>query len=240
MLFYKAEDLKADGYDSFIKLVQKEVNNWNGIIWPILGAFFYCFLFPWFRNRIIAVQARWQAEGSRMKLKYSEGGKVPIENYLVLKKDLKDHISQLEEATKEEIATRLEIKKYKDDIKKLDDTNSEYVKTWTDFRQDIFLLKGLWEFKFLDGEKLIEKSDWILDGSSAIRKTDSAHFGVSYFLFNPISNEICMFFKSNTENVESMFFILEVKRKFDKLSGTINSKQKINAFKKGIMTSFSD
>lgn len=57
LIFYSFDDLKADGYKSFNDLILHSVDTAHGIIYPLLCALAYCFIFPLVKNVLLATNA---------------------------------------------------------------------------------------------------------------------------------------------------------------------------------------
>lgn len=87
LMKYSIQDLGKDGFNSFIDLVRRGTSNWTLYWGPLISATAYTFLFPPFRNCVLAFQAWAKKWGTGWNLRISKGGKVPVEKYLGLRSD---------------------------------------------------------------------------------------------------------------------------------------------------------
>lgn len=59
LTMYKTEELRLDGYVSYVETIQKKTSTWKSIWKPLLCAVGYTFLYPFIRNFIYFFAANW-------------------------------------------------------------------------------------------------------------------------------------------------------------------------------------
>jgi hypothetical protein len=132
LIFYKQEELKLDNFKSFSDVIIKSTSLWSTFIGPLLISLFYVFLFPYFRNLIMEVQAKYKTAGNKKVLKATDTAHIPVSRYVLLRqkyltsiKEFADFVSQDKEYEEENIELKLQIKQHNADILKLNALNAD-------------------------------------------------------------------------------------------------------------------
>lgn len=102
IIFYGNETLAIDGFKSKIDLIQKTYSPWYCIWLPLFSAITYILLIPVFKNLMQAYNTWKKRWGTKLSLKISKGGFVPIESYVKLSDKLEDEKKRLAEQIRKE------------------------------------------------------------------------------------------------------------------------------------------
>ena len=85
LIFYEPVDLKADGFDSYFKMIKGYYDNMNMIVYPTVVSLFYTFVFPYITARIKLIHANITAKNESDILKGAKGGQMPVMKYIKLR-----------------------------------------------------------------------------------------------------------------------------------------------------------
>jgi hypothetical protein len=102
LLFYKIDDLKLDGYNSYDDLINRNINLNNSLSWPLSIALFYTFIFPIIKNVILAFSAWVKRWGTDWTLNIAKTGSISVARYIQLKEQYTKLISEFVMITKSE------------------------------------------------------------------------------------------------------------------------------------------
>jgi hypothetical protein len=80
--FYKQNELKSDGYNSYLDLIHKEDNLKHFLWFPLVFAICYTIFFPLIKIGILAIGAAADTWGVKLNLWITKSYNVPIEVYL--------------------------------------------------------------------------------------------------------------------------------------------------------------
>jgi hypothetical protein len=95
LIFYKQSDLKSDYYLSYLDFIEVNGSWWRCFWAPTLSGLTYTFIFPAFRNVILATSAWYKTWGTDWNLKISKAGQVPVTKYISLRKKYQDRTLEL-------------------------------------------------------------------------------------------------------------------------------------------------
>ena len=82
LIFYKNEDLKKDGYNSYLDLIRSHESVGYFVLLPLAWALFYTFGFPYFKNFIIEFGVKLDTASDEKNRKVSKARTVSIERFL--------------------------------------------------------------------------------------------------------------------------------------------------------------
>jgi len=153
LVIYKMPELKADGYHSYMDMVNHNINTLNVIVIPLLIALGYVFIYPLIRNAVTAFQTWTTSWGTNWELKVSRASHVPIEKYIELKKHTDGEIETLADIIKQQNGALTENDRQKAEIEKLIEERNEVrrdLETWKSVT-DSKVLHGDWEQSFSPG-----------------------------------------------------------------------------------------
>jgi hypothetical protein len=153
LVIYKMPELKADGYHSYMDMVNHNINTLNVIFLPLLIALAYVFIYPPVRNAVTAFQTWTTSWGPNWELKVSGASHIPIEKYIELKKHTDGQIEILANIIKQQNGALTENDRQKNEIEKLIEERNEVRKdldTWKSVT-DPTVLHGDWEQSFSPG-----------------------------------------------------------------------------------------
>ncbi|WDF54160.1 hypothetical protein [Mucilaginibacter sp. KACC 22063] len=105
LIFYKQSDLKLDHYHSYLEFIKFNSGIWRTLWEPILFALAYTFIYPFFKNFILAATAWFKQWGGTWSLKLSKRGVVPTIKYIGLKEKYDISIDKLSKLINEESET---------------------------------------------------------------------------------------------------------------------------------------
>lgn len=155
LFFYSNAELKVDGYNSYIDFVSKNLTGINTIWKPASVALAYTFIFPFFRNCIIAFHSWIKAWGNSWSLSLSKTSKISISKYVELREIYQARTSLLQEVLDKEGAYLKEYEEEKNKVLKLtSDKNEAFneLQKWKSLN-DSTQLNGDWEIRYLDDER---------------------------------------------------------------------------------------
>jgi len=153
LLIYKMPELKADGYHSYMDMINHNINSMSVIFLPLLIALGYVFIYPLIRNTVTAFQTWTTSWGTNWELKVSGASHVPIEKYIELKEHTDGQIETLAGIIKQQNGAIAENDRQKQEIEKLIEERNEVrieLDTWKSVT-DSKVLFGDWEQSFLPG-----------------------------------------------------------------------------------------
>jgi hypothetical protein len=95
LIFYKQSDLKSDYYLSYLDFIQVNGSLLKCFWAPVISGLAYTFIFPAFRNVILAASAWYKTWGTDWNLKISKAGQIPVTKYISLRKEYQDRTLEL-------------------------------------------------------------------------------------------------------------------------------------------------
>ena len=203
LFFYKINDIKLDGYNSYIDLISKNISVSNTLLKPLLIALLYTFIFPFIRNIILGFNSWIKAWGNTWNLKISKSSKVSIGKYIELREIYQKRTLLLENILEKE-------SKYLTENEELRNTNLQLSAQFNSTNEELQKLKSLNDPRVLDGsweysyklavpnEKYIEKV-FILSGRISFPDNPSQKTEIRNFFYNPSTNQMS-FIGVNSEN----------------------------------------
>ena len=224
ILFYKQQDLKRDGYSSYLDLIHKHSNWFHMLVLPFLAALFYTFIFPYFKSVIILHRAKVNLTESN-NLKTVQGtALIPLDDHLKIQQSLVDKLDIINKLTitqsesineitslrTEKIDLVINNRNFKNEIEynKSKESQRQY------FSKNSFL-SGKWKVSGTEGEDLIV---WEFLNSNVV--INSKIYSIKNIVSDPISNRIS-FMLSDTNKKESeridIFYLFEVTTKYESL-----------------------
>lgn len=155
LLFYNNQELKIDGYSSYIDFISKNLTGLNPFWLPLMVAILYTLVFPFIRNCILAFNSWIRAWGSRWILKLSKTGKIPVYKYVELREIYQKRTNLLEEVIEKESTY---FKQYEQERNKVLELANERNNLLLDIEKwkrinDVSQLNGEWEIHYLPKEE---------------------------------------------------------------------------------------
>ncbi len=230
LIFYNAEDLKADGYNSFIQLLKGEVVPPQSFWLPLGSAFLYCLVFPALRNGIIAAQSWYKSWGSELELKYTKGV-VSISKYLILRQNLEKRTETLEKVLSLETKTQEDFENLRSEKLQLQGNVTRLQKEIADWKKDTSMLNGDWRISGVDynnnvpnknpNEIIIQNNSVFTEGNRTQSIAD-----IENFHFNPETSILFFVYHPTNENTLGRtldeYFFLQPNETLNKLEGRSN------------------
>ena len=155
LFFYDNNELKVDGYNSYLDFVSKNLSSSNTIWKPLGAALIYTFIFPFIRNCILAFNSWIKAWGNVWNLSLSKTSKVSIAKYVQLREVYQRRTSLLEEVLEKE-GTYL--REYEEERNKVLQLTNEKNETFSELQKwktinDVTQLNGEWEIHYPDSDR---------------------------------------------------------------------------------------
>lgn len=155
LFFYDNNELKVDGYSSYLDFISRNLINSNTIWKPLGAALIYTFIFPFIRNFILAFNSWIKAWGNVWNLSLSKTSKVSISKYMELREVYQKRTSLLEDVLEKEGAY---IKEYEEERNKVlqltndKNANLKELQKWQTIN-DVTQLNGEWEMHYPNSER---------------------------------------------------------------------------------------
>jgi hypothetical protein len=102
LIFYKVHELKIDGYNSYLDLILCNSSTWKFFWLPLFSALGYTFLFPFFKNIILAFGVWMDTWGGNLNLVLSKNKKIPVDEFLKIKADYSTALEKVVSYSKSE------------------------------------------------------------------------------------------------------------------------------------------
>lgn len=195
LFFYSQNDLRNQGYSSYINFIEKNTTVTSNVISPTIAAFLYTFIYPIFRNVVITFNSWVKSWGSRWSISVGKGAKISVEKYIRLRETYEERTMILEKVIADESETRAKYEEIKNELElnkveknKLD---SE-VRKWDEATQ-VNQLNGFWELKYIS-KNTVYRID-ISNGIITFRDTQphrGNNFQIRNFYRAPDSNQISL------------------------------------------------
>jgi hypothetical protein len=146
LLFYKIDELKLDGYNSYKDLIRKNYSVENYLGKPALAAIIYTFGYPFLRNCILAFDAWIKSWGSIWRLKSSKDGKISVTQYMKLKHNYEERTRQLENVIEKEMVYLNKTVQLNDRVNELTEQNNNILEELNRCKSthDVTILDGEW------------------------------------------------------------------------------------------------
>lgn len=239
LLFYDIEELKIDGYKSYLNLIETTVNVQRTFLLPLVGAITYTIVFPFIRNLISAFNAWTTSWGESWVLNISNSGKISVTKYLALRSANDQKSKALEEVLSKESSIIAENTELRNEISELNRKNqslSEVLKEWQT-ATDSSPLNGEWEYSSINStrdRKIIKIS--IIGGAITDYENQSENKQTILTYYKPpFENRLVLIIESYTDdrsmNKIYKYLSLTIMDDFKFLQGTINYKDRVE-FKK--------
>ncbi len=195
LVFYDLNELKIDGYISYIDMVQKMYSFFYFFLLPIIFALAYCFLYPILKNLILIAQTYFDSKGVSIALNVSKDEKISIQKYYELKEEIKNKNLQLQEMINEESfyhQENIELKKQLENLKIEVNEAGRLLKVWQE-SQNANRLNGRWEIEYKDEyskHDITFKSNKIKVNSSLKKSFIHDHLFIDFIFLNPADSTI--------------------------------------------------
>lgn len=192
LIFYKNDELKKDGYDSYLDLIHCNSNTWHFFWLPLFSAIIYTFIFPFIKNLILAFGAWINTWGTNWNLKISKTQHVSTAKYLEYKIKYENAIGEISKYVNEEdnLNTKLkEAYKEKEDIsnefktfKIESETNSKFYQTQLAIKdEEIKTWQTINSLDGLDGEWYLKiTKGMIINGSKQTPDIDEYNLSIQH------------------------------------------------------------
>jgi hypothetical protein len=229
LFFYNTESLKIDGYKSYIDLIASKYSSWNYIVYPLLLAFAYTFIFPFLRNGILAFQAWIRTWGNDLNLKISRKGKVPTERFVQLRKKYLEQTKTLEQVFAEEGRYVEENKELNLEKTKLTTQNNSLSADLSNWRSmnDVNVLYGEWDYLFKPSEndlgtnyRLSIMSGQIHMYADASKSKKIEVYNIQDFFCNPMARRLCFVLSPFSDGKRKILHNLTYPNGIAELTGT--------------------
>lgn len=156
LIFYKIDQLRLDGYNSYIDLITKNYSLIDYLCLPGSGAILYTFGYPFLKNWILTFDAWIKSWGSISRLKRSREGMISVTKYMKLRHGYEERIKAVEEVLGKEMVYINQTVALRDEVKKLTEEKielSQQLQSWQ-FMHDVTTLDGKWNFVYTRSNKI--------------------------------------------------------------------------------------
>lgn len=216
LLFEDVKELEAHGYYSHLQFIQAKLNWSKGLVHPLLSSVIYTFVFPFVRNGISIFNAWINRWGSHYTLNISKKGKISLEKYIDIKKELDYQLSNLEQTIIKEASYLKENTQLKKDIDLLKDDFENISKS-----RNPILIDGFWRYEYpvsansrQIGYLRIEKG-YIFKTDGSKRYETTIISKIALFNFQNHNNNIQMVSMPSSSNLDPKHIILNGIQYFD-------------------------
>lgn len=109
LFFLNREEITARRFRDVLEYLYA-VTSWTTLIlWPLVSALAYSFLFPWFKNLVLWVQAKSITASNKSLNEVAKGHVIPVNQYLELEENLEEQKNKYEKAISLRSQLELEI-----------------------------------------------------------------------------------------------------------------------------------
>lgn len=234
LLFYKNEQLKIDGYSSFIDLISKSHNNKNFLMYPILIALLYTFGFPLFKNLISAFNHWVNAWGINWNMRISKSRTISIEKYMQLRNTYEDRTALLEDIVKKESILINQNEEFTNQILELKTANNslaQRLKEWA-FVNNPQVLDGRWRYSYTTPtNKELVIYEVQIQGNQFEIIDLSKKMNIQNF-YNHLEGNTISFMLQNSKNDYEFFNFRKIDNDLDVLRGTTNRNKEVELLKR--------
>jgi hypothetical protein len=237
LMFLDKTELYARGVRDQVDFVSQALNWGNGLFWPLGGALFYCFVYPWFRDQIKIVHAKRLTKTTKKLNRVASSYPVPMRKYAAKVAEVNNLTQTLSTLMNKENEVHDEnaqlVKELADTKNRLRESSQQVEKWEASSRSSI--LDGNWEVKSIVGEI----GDISIKGKQVIGKITysqgkivSTKNEIKNFIYNQGSKLIYMELAAqNAGPVPTIFLVLKVNDDFTLLEGKLNNVEFVTFFK---------
>jgi len=108
LIFYKKADLRPE-YTSYLDVINKNIDGLNMVYIPLVIAFGYTFVFPYFKNYVSIFLAKRSLEADQKISENAKGTRIPIERYVKVQTEYAQQKIELAKIIDDEDNSRKEI-----------------------------------------------------------------------------------------------------------------------------------
>jgi hypothetical protein len=197
LLRFNHADLNREGYDTFFQFVPAVVTSQSGLWYPLSAAIGYSFLYPAFKNLIIAwheFTAKW---GSKLNLKASKNKWVSIDRYMILRQQVDKSLEDLQELVNTESITR-------GNNLTLSNELTELRKSLTIWRTGPQILNGVWKPTHDIAAPSFQNNRLEFRNGSVLLRQETGDIKIGYiqfFAFNGDTSEMGLFIAPSNKTV---------------------------------------
>ncbi|MDR6565450.1 hypothetical protein [Chitinophaga ginsengisegetis] len=202
LLFYNFDELKADGYISYIKLIQQKVTTVSGVYLPLFMALFYTFGFTYIRIYISAYITYIRTLSTTKNLGISGTGRIATEKFIKLQaqtKELNDRYSDLINSESEIFTLNQQLQSQVTTLTHNDTLNKTQIESLKQSnieetaKHSLSILEGYWNYKIYFQEISNEIRIYIKDDAIFQVSNDGSKkriFTITNYFYNPVRKEI--------------------------------------------------
>jgi hypothetical protein len=236
LFFYENNELKVDGYTSYLDFLSKHLMS-SDIVWkPLSAALIYTFIFPFVRNCILAFNSWTRSWGNVWNLSISKTSTVSVAKYIQLREVYQKRTSLLEEVLEEEGAY---LRQYEEERNKVLHLTKEKNENLSELQQwqiinDVTQLNGEWEFQYSESESPVIYRIRITNGIMEFLDTPppnkNGQTTIRSFVRRPYSTFLTFttFFEDENRKRSYHFFQLDIVDNMQILRGVEDDKLKID------------
>lgn len=198
LLFFDNEILKQSGYRTYNDLIDAKQDNLKMLLYPVLSACFYVFVFPYLRNFINQFLASRKMENENKILENSKKSSVKLERYIDLLRELEEQQKMVGEIYSEQKKDLEKMATLQTDLSKEKKANNELRQQCNEADQvhqsyknnTIYpnVLGGKWRATFNEGEETKTES-WVISGDD-IYAHEEKEMKIREYLYNPATNQV--------------------------------------------------
>jgi hypothetical protein len=221
LLFYKSDQLKADGYFSYIHLIKSETDISNFLWHPLLCSLAYVFIFP-FIKLIISAFGTWiTSKNTDWNLRISKEGKMPVDKYIKLRELYDKRTKILEEVMEKEtnfVKENESLMNEKFHLQRQYNDAFEELKKVRSFA-DASFLNGEWEIKYRINNHIVSERVRIWNSDiihSNSKGNDELLFKIIAYGYNSQMNGFIMRIKSDFPVANTIYNIVLLSRDYEK------------------------
>ncbi len=227
LIFYTQDELKTDGYSSYINVVQSHLRWFSTLALPFIVTVIYTFGFPYLKAFIKEFQAKIISKSEDRILTITKEGTMPVEKYIKLREAYNKQIGELKNLIESESAVKeennrllLTLSEKDNEIKKLSDDNTTITKERDRYTSanNPSNLNGDWLFSTQDGAV---KQHWEIQ-ERQISINDKVNYTIDYYFSDPTTKHITFIYYDQRSNANKSIFFLRSDKRNRKLEGYLN------------------
>lgn len=166
VLFFKREDLAAEGAGSLNQYISSVVTTWSGVGNPLISAVLFTAGYPIITALLYVFYGKIQAIGRDRHLKWNKHSSIPMQQFIELQEKSDSYIDKLQKLITEKSSFESEKKEH---FLKLAEKDAEIKRLEDDQNlRDVSVMRGKWDVHMSSNGSVVHQH-WTIDGNSVSR-----------------------------------------------------------------------